>query len=131
MRGGTKYIEPGAKEPIEIQVSNRYTGKPLLDSTTLFVKIRRISDDFYFDWDDNEFKTAGSVGTIRTALDQVSKTYSPGLYQLDFALERRRRKSVILKRNQLIEQGERVRKSITGDAHPVIAPAMLAKPNDT
>lgn len=49
----------------------------------------------------------------------------------DLALERRRRKSVIVKRNNLIEKGEQVRKSITGDGHPVITPAMLAKPNDT
>ena len=84
MRGGSKYIKPGAKEPIEIQVSNRYTNVPLLDSTTLFVKVRRINDDLYFDWDDNTFKAPAGATTLQTALDQVSKTYSPGLYQLDF-----------------------------------------------
>jgi hypothetical protein len=49
----------------------------------------------------------------------------------DLALERRRRQSVIVKRNRLIEKGEQVRKSITGDVHPAVTPAMLAKTTDS
>lgn len=49
----------------------------------------------------------------------------------DLALERRRRQSIVVKRNKLIEQGEKVRKSLTSDAHGAVAPAMLAKPSDT
>ena len=49
----------------------------------------------------------------------------------DLALERRRRKSVIVRRNNLIEQGEKIRRSITGDAHPALTPAMLAKPENS
>lgn len=49
----------------------------------------------------------------------------------DLALERARRASMVIRRNNLIAQGERLTKSITGDAHPAITPAMLAKPENS
>lgn len=49
----------------------------------------------------------------------------------DLALERHRRHSVIQRRDRIVEAGERVRRSITGEGHPAIAAAMLAKPSDS
>lgn len=84
MQGGSKYIKPGEREPVEIQVANRYTDEPLTDKTNLFIKIRRINDDLYFDWNDNTFKVPASVGILHVALVEVSKPYSPGLYHLNY-----------------------------------------------
>lgn len=49
----------------------------------------------------------------------------------DLALERRRRKSVIIRRENLIKKGEQVRRSLTRTDTPGAIPAMLAKPSDT
>lgn len=49
----------------------------------------------------------------------------------DLAIERRRRKSVIARRDRIVAQAERVERSITGDQHPAITPAMLAKPENS
>jgi hypothetical protein len=49
----------------------------------------------------------------------------------DLALERRRRQSMIDRRDNIIRQGDRLTKSITGDQHPAITPAMLAKPENS
>jgi hypothetical protein len=84
MHGGSKYVKPGAREPIEIQVPNRYTGKPLTGKTDLFVSIRRTSDNLYFDWADNTFKTGATAVTRRVAMSEVSSMFSPGEYQLDY-----------------------------------------------
>lgn len=85
MRGGSKYIKPGDREPIEIQIFDRFIGEPLLGKTDLFVKIRRISDDLYLDWDDNTFKDPSTATTLRALLNEISTAYSPGLYQLDLS----------------------------------------------
>jgi hypothetical protein len=80
--GGTAYVETGGKEPIEIQVFNRITGKPLLGKTNLKVRIRRHEDDLYYDWSDNTFKAYASVSQLLEALSLVNDTQSPGLYRL-------------------------------------------------
>jgi hypothetical protein len=83
--GGTAYVETGGKEPIEIQLFNRYTGKPLLGKTNIRIRIRRHEDDLYYDWSDHTFKAYGSVVTINGNLTLVHDTQSPGLYRLDTA----------------------------------------------
>jgi hypothetical protein len=85
MRGGSKYIKPGDREPIEVQITDRYTRQPLVDKTNIVIQVRRINDDLYLDWDDNELKDPALATTLQVALKQVSKDYSPGLYQLDHA----------------------------------------------
>jgi hypothetical protein len=85
MSDGSKYIKPGAKEPIEVQVFDRYWEIPLLGKTDLYVKIRRIADAFFLDWNDNTFKNPATVITLRAVLSEVSPTYSPGIYQLNRA----------------------------------------------
>jgi hypothetical protein len=83
--GGTAYIETGGKEPIEIQLFNRYTKKPLLGKTNIRIRIRRHEDDLYYDWSDDTFKAYGSVVQINENLSLISDTASPGLYRLNTA----------------------------------------------
>lgn len=73
---------------------------------------------------------------VNTAMSAQASMRATGKHKCamavaDLALERRRRQSMVVRRNNLIEKGEQIRKSITGDQHPVIAPAMLAKPGDS
>jgi hypothetical protein len=73
---------------------------------------------------------------ISTAMSAQSSMRASGKHKYamavaDLALERRRRHSVIERRDRIIAQAERVQKSITGDAHPAITPAMLAKPGES
>ena len=48
----------------------------------------------------------------------------------DLAMERHRRKSLLERRQRLVECAQRVERSITGD-QPMIVPAMLAKPENS
>lgn len=48
----------------------------------------------------------------------------------DLAIERRRRKSMIIRRCNLLEQAEQVQKSLSDD-YPAVTAAMLAKPSDS
>ena len=73
---------------------------------------------------------------ISTAMSAQSSMRAAGKHKCamavaDLALERRRRKSMEVRRDNIIRQGEALRKSITGDAHPAITPAMLAKPGES
>lgn len=80
--GGIAYVETGGKEPIEIQLFNKFTGDPLLNKTDIKVRIRRHEDDLYYDWDDDTFKAYGSVVRLLEPLLKVNDTQSPGLYRL-------------------------------------------------
>lgn len=75
-------IQTGQKEPIAVLVVDA-SGDELVGKTDIKIKIRRLSDGFYFDWSDNEFKVGGSVAQLLQALIEVSSMYSPGEYQLD------------------------------------------------
>ncbi|MGD9209154.1 MAG: hypothetical protein PVI90_00185 [Desulfobacteraceae bacterium] len=82
MKGGSKYIKLNAKEPIEIQVFN--DAEQLLKGLTdLYVRIRRHADDLYFDWNDATFKAPATVIQMEQVLEEVSPTYSPGIYRLN------------------------------------------------
>lgn len=83
--GGTAYIETGGREPVEVQLFNRFTGKPLLGKSDIKVRIRRHNDDLYYDWDDNTFKAYGSIVQLLETLTLVNDTQSPGLYRLSTA----------------------------------------------
>jgi hypothetical protein len=82
MKGGSKYIKPGAKEPIEVQVFDE-ADQLLTGLTNVYVRIRRHADDLYFDWNDATFKAPGSVVQMHQVLEEVSATYSPGIYRLN------------------------------------------------
>ncbi len=84
MFGGSKYIKPGAKEPVEIQVFDKYTRVPLVGKTDLFLKIRRVADDLYFDWNDQRFKDPATAVVLRALLTPLdTAVYSPGVYELN------------------------------------------------
>ncbi len=82
MRGGSKYIKLDAKEPIEVQVFDE-AERLLKGKTNIYVRIRRHADDLYFDWSDATFKAASSVVQMEQVLEEVSATYSPGIYRLN------------------------------------------------
>jgi hypothetical protein len=62
---------------------------------------------------------------------RATKKHKCAMAVADLALERRRRDSVILRRKRISDQAEAVRKTITGDNHQALTPAMLAKPADS
>lgn len=79
---------------------------------------------------------ACSEEEVTTAMSAQASMRAAGKHKCamavaDLALERRRRDSVILRRNNIIEKAEQVRRSITGEDHPAITTAMLAKPGDS
>lgn len=73
-------VEKGTNEPINVMILNNVS-QPLTDKEDIKVKIRRISDGFYLDWNDYNFKTGISVVKLLNALSEVSSVYSPGEYQ--------------------------------------------------
>lgn len=77
-------IQTGEVEPIVVLVEDA-TGDRLTGKTDIKIKVRRLSDDRFFDWDDDTFKPPGSVTQLLETLDEVDSTYSPGVYQLDTA----------------------------------------------
>jgi len=76
-------VQTGAKEPIGVlAIDSAKSG--LVDLTNLMLRIRRVSDDYHFDWSDNTFKAAPTQ--LLVALSQVDKTNSPGAYKLDYGV---------------------------------------------
>lgn len=79
---------------------------------------------------------ACSKEEISTAMSAQKSMRAAGKHKCamavaDLAIERRRRESVVVRRNNIIAQAERVHKTITGDEHPAVSPAMLAKPENS
>lgn len=74
-------IENGDKEPIVVFIVDS-NGDPLTGKTNLKIKIRRISDHLYFDWNDDTFKDGTLVSTLTWPLTEISAIYSPGEYHL-------------------------------------------------
>lgn len=54
---------------------NKVTG-----STYLKIAVKRKSDGYWYDWDDDTFKTKGSVTTLQQALTEEDSTDAPGVY---------------------------------------------------
>jgi hypothetical protein len=77
-------IQTGDTEPV-VAVVLSLSGERLTGKTDIKAKIRRLSDDQFFDWDDNTFKSPDLVVQLLETLSEVSSTYSPGVYQLDTA----------------------------------------------
>jgi hypothetical protein len=80
----TVLVQTGSKEPITSLVVNK-DGAPLTGLSDLAIQIHRTSDNSYFDWDDNTFKTYGAVTQLKELLSEVHATASPGVYQLNTA----------------------------------------------
>jgi hypothetical protein len=75
-------IQTGAIEPVELLIVGR-NGKPLPGLTDLKLRIRRLSDDWFFDWSDNTLK-ASSTQLYQT-LQAVNASLAPGEYRLNTA----------------------------------------------
>jgi hypothetical protein len=73
-------IQTGATEPIEVLVVDAF-GDPLTGLTNIKVKIRRLSDGYFFDWSDNNFKS--NPTTLLQALTEIHAANFPGEYRLD------------------------------------------------
>ena len=77
----------------------------------------------------NGFCTAGQL-EVAMAAQKSMRTGDEGdraMAVADLAIARRRRKSIIATRDRIIQKGERVVRTITGEDHPAITPEMLAK----
>jgi hypothetical protein len=74
-----------------------------------------------------EIKTAMDA---QTSLRGANKS-KQALAVADLAIRRRRRRSIFERRSRLAQQANQLERSITGDAHPAIVPAMLTAKPDT
>jgi len=75
-------IQHGRVEPIIVAVID-LSGQPLGGKSDIKIRIRRQSDNNYFDWNDNTFKLGASVLQLLQALEEVDALLSPGEYKLN------------------------------------------------
>lgn len=75
-------IQTGATEPIEVLALDAALD-PVTGKTDLLLSIRRKSDDFFYDFDDDTFKTSGWTDR-QVALTEVDATNAPGEYAYDW-----------------------------------------------
>lgn len=75
-------IQTNQKEPIVALILDS-NGDELTGKTNIKIKIRRVSDGLYFDWNDNTFKAPATATQLLETLSEVDSTYSPGEYELD------------------------------------------------
>jgi hypothetical protein len=78
-------IRTGNVEPIEVYITNRRF-EPLTGLTSIYVRIRRVSDGYYFDWNDSTFKNTGWT-TLDKITTEVDATNFPGLYKVTGGLD--------------------------------------------
>lgn len=80
MADSSERIRTGNVEPIEVYITNR-RAEPLTGLTSIYVRIRRISDGYYLDWNDDTFKNTGWT-TLDQITTEVDSTNFPGLYKV-------------------------------------------------
>ncbi len=73
------WAQENTVEPIQVFAVSVATGAPLTGATDLFVRLRRVSDGFYFDWSDSTFKSSGFT-TLNQTLTEQDATNAAGLY---------------------------------------------------
>lgn len=78
----TTRIQNGQTERIEILALNS-SGNPITGLTDVLLAIRRISDGYYLDFDDNTFKASGWT-TRQQQMTEVGATNDAGMYRYDF-----------------------------------------------
>ena len=74
------YVKTNAVEDI-VAMALDAANAPLTGLTNIKARIWRVSDGQALDWADMTFKAFASVGTMLSALSEVSATYFPGLYK--------------------------------------------------
>ena len=60
-------------------------GAPLTGLTNIKARVRRTSDGWFLDWDDNVFKAPAIAAQLLLPLAELDATYQPGFYHLDTA----------------------------------------------
>jgi hypothetical protein len=80
MTDTSERIRTGNVEPIEVYITNR-RAEPLTGLTSIYVRIRRVSDGYYLDWNDDTFKNTGWT-TLDQITTEVDGTNFPGLYKV-------------------------------------------------
>lgn len=73
-------IQTGDTEPITLDVRDA-AGSPHTGATDIGVRIRRLSDGEYLDWDDSTFKAFGWTELDRTTVEQDA-ALAPGFYEV-------------------------------------------------
>lgn len=79
---GIAYIKTGATERIEALALDGNLD-PLTGLTDLLIAIRRVSDDFFYDFDDDTFKAAGWTDR-QLAMTEIDAVNAEGEYAYDF-----------------------------------------------
>lgn len=79
---GSTSIQNGQTARIEITAFDG-AGDPVTGLTDVLVLIRRVSDGFYLDFDDNTFKDSGWTD-IDQVMSEVNAVHSAGEYLYDF-----------------------------------------------
>jgi hypothetical protein len=75
-------IPTDATEPIEVLILDGSL-VPITGKSDILISIRRTSDDYYYDFDDDTFKNSGWT-TRREAMTEVDSVNDPGVYGYDF-----------------------------------------------
>lgn len=81
----TERIRTGNVEPVEVYITNRRS-EPLTGLTSIYVRVRRVSDGYYLDWNDLTFKNTGWT-TLNQITTEVDATNFPGLYKVTGGLD--------------------------------------------
>jgi hypothetical protein len=76
-----KRIQTDDVEPIEVLVLDSQN-QPLTGLTDVKLRVRRNSDNLFFDWSDDTFKNYPSVTTFLQELSEIHSTAAPGKYRL-------------------------------------------------
>lgn len=76
-------ILDGATEPIRTPTVKDGSLAPLTGLATMVVAIQRLSDSFWYDFNDDTFKSTGWT-TRQQTMTEVSATLAPGVYQYDW-----------------------------------------------
>lgn len=75
-------MQTGQPEPVSALVLDE-VGEPLSGATNVRLRVRRLSDAMFLDWQDNTFKPYGSVVQPSLPLVEADALGAPGLYHLD------------------------------------------------
>lgn len=79
----TTRIQNGQTEVIENAVALDSSNNPLTGLSDVSLRIRRISDDYFLDFNDNTFKASGWMD-IEIDMTEVDSTNDPGKYKYAF-----------------------------------------------
>jgi len=75
-----RQVTRGEVEPIRVYAVDVH-GDPLTGATDLYIRIQRVSDNYFLDWADVSFKASGHT-TISQILAEVDVVNAAGIYEL-------------------------------------------------